>query len=125
MEITCAITSSAFFASAFSPILPIKALGLYGGIFILVSYLVIIVMFPPMIVIHEKYLSKRACCSKKNNNVYAVDSIIMNENASERFFGGFLNTMVRKLRWLFIIVFLGWTGYAGYIAKDIETVSER
>jgi len=59
MMVTSSTTSAAFLANYFSPIMPIKAFGMYAAIIVPVNYLLVIVYFPPAVIIHERYIKDK------------------------------------------------------------------
>jgi predicted RND superfamily exporter protein len=128
--ITSSTTCVAFLSNSMSKVIPIKAFGYYAAIIIPVNFFLIIIMLPPMLVFYEKYLSHRLCCinckATERKNKYNNDEniIVIRHSLSERFFGGFWNGMVRKLRWLIVLLACGWTGYACYKSTEIKSLSE-
>ena len=68
MAVTSSTTSVAFLANSFSPIMPIKAFGIYAAIIIPANYLLVVFIFPPSVIFYEKYLEHRCnptCCKRK------------------------------------------------------------
>eukprot|EP00494_Astrolonche_serrata_P034128 UN34397 len=61
MLITSLTTSIAFFATSASPLVPIRAFGIFAGTVIAVNYIYFIVFFPCLIIIQERY-PKLDCC---------------------------------------------------------------
>ena len=115
IAVTSSTTCVAFLANSFSSIMPIQAFGIYAGIIVPVNYFLTSLLIPPMLNIHDRYL--RGKCIQKNK--YPQESCV------ERFFEQSWNTTVRFFRWLIVLLFLGWTGYACYIAKDISPLTEN
>jgi hypothetical protein len=62
MAVTSSTTSAAFFANAFSPLMPIKAFGIYAGVIIPVNYFLVCFFFPPATILYERHINGR--CSK-------------------------------------------------------------
>ena len=70
MAVTSSTTSVAFLANAFSPIMPIKAFGIYAAIIIPANFLLVVFIFPPCVIFFEKHLEHRCrlkCMSKSFN----------------------------------------------------------
>lgn len=53
MAVTSSTTSVAFMANYFSPLMPIKAFGIFAGIIIPVNYLLVVMVFPPATIFFE------------------------------------------------------------------------
>lgn len=56
MAVTSSTTSAAFFANAFSPLMPIKAFGIYAGIIIPANYFLVVMFFPPATIFYERHI---------------------------------------------------------------------
>lgn len=69
IAVTSSTTSVAFLANAFSPIMPIKAFGIYAAIIIPSNYLLMVMMFPPAVIFYERNFAKYkfccCCCGQK------------------------------------------------------------
>ena len=64
MAVTSSTTSVPFLANGFSPIMPIKAFGIYAAIIIPANYILVVFMFPPAVIWYEdKIEGKFFCCS--------------------------------------------------------------
>jgi predicted RND superfamily exporter protein len=114
IAVTSSTTCVAFLANSFSSIMPIRAFGIYAGIIVPVNYLLTSLLMPPMIIIHDKYLKGK--CRKQEN--------FPSESAVGLFFEEKWNWAVRYFRWLIVIIFLCWTGFACSIAKDISPLTK-
>jgi predicted RND superfamily exporter protein len=55
MAVTSSTTSVAFLANIASPILPIRAFGIFAGVIVPVNYILVVLVFPPATIIYEKY----------------------------------------------------------------------
>jgi len=65
MAVTSSTTSVAFFANIASPMLPIRAFGVYAGVIVPVNYLLVVMVFPPAAIIYDKYIHgciHNLCC---------------------------------------------------------------
>ena len=73
IAVTSSTTSVAFFANAGSPLIPIKAFGIYASIIVIVNYGMVVLVMPSIQMIYEtkiKHKEKCPCacgCSKKDN----------------------------------------------------------
>jgi predicted RND superfamily exporter protein len=69
MTVTSATTAAAFFANLLSPIMPIRAFGVFAGTLIPLNFFLVVFMMPPAVIIYEKYflLKKCLCCAPKRN----------------------------------------------------------
>jgi predicted RND superfamily exporter protein len=65
MAVTSSTTSVAFLANSFSPIMPIKAFGIYAAIIIPANYLLVVLIFPPAVIWYEDKIEGKCCFSKK------------------------------------------------------------
>ena len=67
MFITSLTTVIAFFASAFSPLLPAKSFGVFAGLLVIVNYISVMIFFPTVVIMHHIYFEKcrwpcLSCC---------------------------------------------------------------
>jgi predicted RND superfamily exporter protein len=53
MAVTSSTTSVAFISNMFSPLMPIKAFGLFAGVIIPVNYILVVIFMPPAIIFFE------------------------------------------------------------------------
>ena len=68
IAVTSSTTSVAMAANALSPIIPIRAFGIYAGIIVLVNYLMVIMIMPPLQIIYERNFRHRCgCCDSKKD----------------------------------------------------------
>jgi predicted RND superfamily exporter protein len=105
--VTSSTTSVAFFANAFSPIMPIKAFGIFAGVIIPINYILVVLFLPPATIFFEQHIEGRFCkfigsfrqttservmtMARTNSQLYGDQSVKDDENASnysqiERFF---------------------------------------
>ena len=63
IAVTASTTSVAFAANGFSPIIPIRAFGIYASIIVLVNYAMVVLIMPSVQIIYErKFAHKCGCC---------------------------------------------------------------
>lgn len=67
MAFTSSTTAVAFFASYFSPLMPIKSFGVFAGLIIIVNYLMIVFIFPSAVIIQERYFKSEKAQDVKEN----------------------------------------------------------
>jgi predicted RND superfamily exporter protein len=68
MFVTSSTTCVAFLANVFSPIMPIKAFGIFAAIVIPADFILVCLIFPSLIIFEENVIRPRfnVCCSFKN-----------------------------------------------------------
>ena len=66
IAVTSSTTSVAFAANGASPIIPIRAFGIYASIIVLVNYLMVIMVMPSVQMIYEIYYKDKCKCCDKN-----------------------------------------------------------
>ena len=89
IAVTSSTTSVAFAANAGSPLIPIKAFGIYASIIVLVNYGMVVLVMPPIQMIYEtkiKEKEKCPCCAclrkkdKQKENTKPEDQVKTNDN---------------------------------------------
>jgi predicted RND superfamily exporter protein len=123
IAVTSSTTSVAFMANIFSPLMPIKAFGVFAGLIIPVNYIMMIFIFPPAVIFYENKLKNASCCKKRNDDkveAFNQDDILIKEISAferiENFFGNTWNNMVFKGRYIILVTFLIWIGFASVFA---------
>jgi|TARA_B110000285_G_scaffold159924_1_gene178541 protein dispatched 1 len=53
MTVTSSTTAVAFFANAFSPIMPIRSFGIFTGVLIPINFLLVVMIMPPAVIYYE------------------------------------------------------------------------
>ena len=112
MAVTSSTTAVAFFANYFSPIIPIKAFGIFAGVVVPINYFLVVMIFPAAVAFYEEHLKlKCTCwgnaCTEETGDLSRV----------EYFFDTILNDCVRKGRFIIIVLSLIWFGVAGYFTS--------
>ena len=81
MAVTSSTTSVAFLANFASPMLPIRAFGIFAGVMVPVNFFLTIVVFPPSVLIYDKYIHGSfhnlfclVCCCRKRK-IDAIEEI--------------------------------------------------
>merc|ERR1712127_520695 len=100
MAVTSSTTSVAFFANITSPMLPIRAFGVFA----------VVIVFPPATIIYDKYIHGCChnlcclvfCCRKRKIDV-VEDTGEQVYTGQEKFFRTHWNAMVKKLRWVIVV----------------------
>lgn len=62
MTVTSATTAAAFYANLVSPIMPIRAFGVFAGTLIPVNFFLVVIMMPPAVIYYEAHLKHKKCC---------------------------------------------------------------
>lgn len=82
MAVTSSTTSVAFFANAFSPIMPIKSFGIFAGVVIPMNYFLIVLFFPAATIIYEEKIHGKCsfycgkvfkCCNPDSDKSEALN----------------------------------------------------
>ena len=68
IAVTSSTTSVAFAANGLSPIIPIRAFGIYAAIIVLVNYLMVVLVMPPVQMVYELKFKNKPCCGKKKED---------------------------------------------------------
>ena len=64
IAVTSSTTSVAFLANIFSPLMPIKAFGIFAGMIIPMNYILMIFIFPSAVIFYEDRIANIGCCKK-------------------------------------------------------------
>jgi predicted RND superfamily exporter protein len=129
MTVTSATTAAAFYANLMSPIMPIKAFGVFAGTLIPVNFFLVIFMMPSAVIYYEEKLAYKKCCccidkrlqdgtlmSRDNDpNKDQVDSHIK----ISKFFEEKWNNYISKGRYVIVLVTLIWFGISCYFAPQM------
>mgnify|MGYP001006531084 CR=1 FL=1 len=64
MIVTSSTTAVAFFANVFSPIMPIKAFGIFTGVLIPINFFLVVTIMPPAVIYYERVIQPKftRCC---------------------------------------------------------------
>lgn len=77
MFMTSSTTCVAFLANYFSPIMPIRAFGIFAAIIIPINFILVIWVFPSLIIFEDKYIKSyfERCCTRgpKAHSRYAFE----------------------------------------------------
>ena len=91
MFVTSSTTCVAFLANFFSPIMPIKAFGIYAAIIIPANFILVCIIFPDLIVYDEQVVSKKfrifceccSCCFSRRLKNYQSKDTLAEENEGQ------------------------------------------
>ena len=132
MTVTSSTTAVAFFSNAFSPIMPIRAFGIFTGVLIPINFFLVVMIMPPAVIYYEfniknKYTKCFGCCKKDDldqgeNSEQAVEP---EESKIEKFFDNTWNRMVHKFRYPIIALSLCWAGVTFVFATKMTPQTER
>ena len=75
MFVTSLTTAIAFFASAFSPLLPARSFGVFAGLLVIVNYISVVLFFPCVVVVHHIYFKncQWPCFRTLKSSFYCID----------------------------------------------------
>ena len=137
MTITSATTAAAFYANLISPIMPIRAFGVFAGTLIPVNFLLVVLMMPPTVIYYEAYLKHKKCCCCCNRKTATGEKITDDNNPDkievgqdshskiEKFFDTRWNTFVHSARYPIIVITLGWFVATLLIAPNMGPQTEQ
>jgi predicted RND superfamily exporter protein len=132
MAVTSATTSVAFMANISSPMLPIRAFGVFAGVIVPVNYLLVCMLFPPATILYEKYINgcfHNLCCLifcfRKRKIAEVVNSGEQVFTDSEKFFRIYWNTGVKKMRWVIVVFTFAWFFFAANKARKIGPLTKN
>ncbi|KAM3603534.1 uncharacterized protein V6R79_024202 [Siganus canaliculatus] len=129
MFVTSFTTAAAFYANYVSNITAIRCFGVYAGTAILVNYILMVTWLPAVVVLHERYLPSVFPCSKPPHQERgyctrmffaglcqkASKCLFTVSEAARIFFEKVLPCIVIKLRYLWLVWFLGMTVGGAYV----------
>jgi len=120
MTVTSATTCVAFYSNLVSPLMPIRAFGIFAGTLIPINFLLVIIMMPPAVIYYEEHLKHKAfccCCDKKNengdmitdeNDPWKVEQGQDSHSRIENWFEKTWNTSVEKTRYVITALSIIW-----------------
>lgn len=123
MTVTSSTTAMAFFANAFSPIMPIRAFGIFTGVLIPINFLLVVMIMPPAVIYYESRIKNDprcciGCCrGKLPDTEKQEEDVLAPENSKvEVFFDTLWNTNVKKMRYPIVILSIIWSAITFYYA---------
>jgi len=129
MAVTSTTTAVAFFANAFSPLMPIRSFGIFSGVIIPLNYFLVVMMMPSAAIIYEKYKFKTWCCCPcglrseaeiEENSKPEVGKL----GTIEKFFDEKVNKVVHKGRYVIIGLALVWFVVTAIFAVKMGPMTE-
>ena len=114
MAVTSSTTSVAFLANVASPMLPIRAFGVFAGVIIPVNYILVVLVFPPATIFYDRYIygcwtnicCLIFCCRKRKVEVEVITE--QKFTRTEYFFRNYWNNFVNKCRWVIVVSTFIW-----------------
>ena len=79
MTVTSATTAAAFYANLVSPIMPIRAFGVFAGTLIPINFFLVVIMMPPAVIYYETKLRHKVCCCCFDKRL-STGEIVTDEN---------------------------------------------
>ena len=128
MTVTSATTAAAFFANLVSPLMPIKAFGVFSGTLIPVNFLLVIIMMPPTVIYYEAHLKHKKCCCCFDRKTESGEKITDDNDPNkiepekeaqrkiERWFDEKWNSIVFKGRYVIVVLTIIWFALTLYFA---------
>jgi predicted RND superfamily exporter protein len=122
MTVTSATTAAAFFANLLSPIMPIRAFGVFAGTLVPINFFLVVFMMPSAVIIYENHFKykKFCCCVAKRNKDGSLADDRTDETVScvriLNFFDSVWSPIIQKYSCLIILLSVVWFGVAAYFA---------
>lgn len=79
MTVTSSTTAVAFFANAMSPIMPIRAFGVFTGVLIPINFFLVVMIMPPAVIYYESKIQgkyERCGCFPGSSKKHVSDQVI-------------------------------------------------
>lgn len=137
MTVTSATTAAAFYANLVSPIMPIRAFGVFAGTLIPVNFFLVVIMMPPAVIYYEAHLRHKVCCccfdkrlpdGEKVNDENDPNKIEQGQDAHSRldkFFDQKWNSAIAKGRYVIVLMSLIWFALACFFAPQMGPQTEQ
>lgn len=113
MTVTSSTTAVAFFANVFSPIMPIRAFGIFSGVLIPVNFFLVVMIMPPAVIFYESKMEGKTCCGAfEKESESKVEDLTQKKPAElsriETFFDDKWNSFVMRGRYIILSMSLAW-----------------
>ena len=133
MAVTSSTTSVAFFANIASPMLPIRAFGVFAGVIVPINYLLVCIVMPPAIIFYDKYIHGCFhnlcclifCCRKRKIEEVNESETEITYTGLDKFFRTYWNSGVKKMKYVIIISVFVWFVCALNKARKIGPVTKE
>lgn len=137
MTVTSATTAAAFYANLVSPIMPIRAFGVFAGTLIPINFFLVVIMMPPAVIYYEQKLSHKVCCcccdKRLENGELVTDENDPNKiekgqdshSKIDKFFDEKWNNAISKGRFVIVIFSLVWFGLSCFYAPQMGPQTEQ
>ena len=79
MTVTSATTAGAFYANLLSPVMPIRAFGVFAGTLIPINFFLVVIMMPSAVIYYETKLRHKVCCCCFDKRL-STGEIVTDEN---------------------------------------------
>lgn len=124
MSVTSSTTAVAFFANLFSPIMTIRAFGVFAGVLIPMNFVLVVFVMPPAVIWWERNINepfKTCCCNARTpEEIEELRNAEPELGKAELFFDGAFNMFVQKMRWPITILTTIWAGVAIFFGVQME-----
>lgn len=129
MAVTSLTTAVAFFANALSPLMPIKAFGVFSGVIVPINYFLVVMMMPPAAIIYEKWKFHKCCCCpcgfRSKEEVEELERPEVGQlGAIEKVFDQKVNACVARLKWLILVLTIAWFAVAAVFALKVGPMTK-
>lgn len=129
MAVTSTTTAVAFFANAFSPLMPIRSFGIFSGVIIPLNYFLVVMMMPSASIIYEKYKFKAWCCCPCGlRSEDEIEEAAKPEKGKlgriERIFNDKINPFVFKARYVILFLSLVWFVVTAIFAVEMGPMTK-
>lgn len=137
MSVTSLTTAAAFYANIFSPVMPIKAFGIFAGTLIPMNFFLVVIMMPPAIILFEENFKYKFCfCMKRYTEDGGQELNEMNDpdilnpeltfvSKLIIFFDQIWNSFVFKARYIILIFSVVWFIVACYFTSRMGPQTEQ
>lgn len=134
MLFTSSTTSVAFIINTFSPIMPLKAFGIFAAVIVVVNFIEATFIFPTALLFYEEYIERCRCSCRKRgapSQDGGVDATETEPRAPtfqakfEAYLGRSFNHAVFRLRKVIIFVFLAWTIFAASQSVRLSKLTKK
>jgi predicted RND superfamily exporter protein len=105
MGVTSSTTAAAFFANVFSPIMPIKAFGIFAGTLIPVNFMLVVLIMPPAVIYREERMKDTCWCFGGKS-----PTSLKSNKTVELFFSSKWNSFVCHSKYYILFLVLIWEG---------------
>lgn len=119
MTVTSATTAAAFYANIISPVMPIRAFGIFAGTLIPINFFLVVLMMPPAVIIYEENFKYRYFFCMKRLTEDGEDMNEANDPDSKNpeltwssrmiiFYDQIWNMFIFKAKYIIVLLSVAW-----------------